>query len=139
MMLHHVVADRVHQVRLAEADAAVNEQRVVRARRRFRNRAARRVRKLIRRPDDEGVEGVARNQAAGSLRSAALVHSGADGLVGAAIGSPAARSGAGASLARGSSAAGAVGHEHQFHVRAADVAQRLGEHDRVVLGQPFDE
>ena len=68
MMLHDVVADRVHQVRLAEADAAVNEQRVIRARRRFRNRAARGMRKLVRRSDDERVEGVAGNQAAGALR-----------------------------------------------------------------------
>ncbi len=70
MMLHDVVADRVHQVRLAETDAAVDEERVVRSRRRFRNGAARRVRKLIRRPDDEGVEGVAGNQTAGPRRFA---------------------------------------------------------------------
>ena len=55
----HVAADRVHQVRLAQAHAAVDEQRVVGPRRRFRDRAAGRVRELVRRPDDERVEGVA--------------------------------------------------------------------------------
>ena len=59
IVLQHVVPDRVHQVRLAEPHAAVDEQRVVRARRRFGDRAAGRVRELIRRADDEGVEGVA--------------------------------------------------------------------------------
>ena len=55
----HVVPDRVHQVGLAQTHPAVDEQRVVRARRRFRDRAAGRVRELVRRADDEGVEGVA--------------------------------------------------------------------------------
>ena len=63
MMLHDVVADRVHQVRLAEPHAAVDEERVVRARRRFGDGAARGVRELVRRADDEGVEGVAGIQA----------------------------------------------------------------------------
>ena len=58
-MLQHVVTDRVHQVRLAETHAAVDEQRVVRTRRRFGDGAARGVRELVRRADDEGVEGVA--------------------------------------------------------------------------------
>ena len=58
----HVVADRVHQVRLAQADAAVEKQRVVRPRRRFGDRAARRVRELIRGTDDERVERVARTE-----------------------------------------------------------------------------
>ena len=59
IVLQHVLPDRVHQVRLAQPHAAVDEQRVVRARRRLRDRAAGRVRELIRRADDEGVEGVA--------------------------------------------------------------------------------
>ena len=59
-----VVADRVHQMGLAQTDAAVEEQRVVRTRRRFSHRAAGRVRELIRRADDERVEGVAGTQAA---------------------------------------------------------------------------
>ena len=66
VVLQHVVADRVHQMRLAETHAAVDEQRVVGARRRFRDGAARRVRELIRRADDEGVEGVTRIQPRGS-------------------------------------------------------------------------
>ena len=48
IVLQHVVPDRVHQVRLAETHAAVDEQRVVRARRRLGDRAARGVRELIR-------------------------------------------------------------------------------------------
>ena len=58
-VVQHVVPDRVHQVRLAEPHAAVDEQRVVRARRRFGDGAAGGVRELVRGSDDEGVEGVA--------------------------------------------------------------------------------
>ena len=68
IVLQHVVPDRVHQVRLAEPDAAVDEQRVVRARRRFGDGAARGVRELVRRSDDEGVERVARVEAARTAR-----------------------------------------------------------------------
>ena len=64
VVLQHVLPDGVHQVGLAESDAAVDEERVVGARRRFRHRAAGRVRELVRRSDDEGVERVARVQAA---------------------------------------------------------------------------
>ena len=48
-VIEHVVPDRVHQVRLAQADAAVDEQRVVRARRGLGDRPAGRMRKLVRR------------------------------------------------------------------------------------------
>ncbi len=58
-MRDDVMSDGVHQVRLAQPDPAVDEQRVIRARRRFRHGAARRVRELIRCADDEGVEGIA--------------------------------------------------------------------------------
>ena len=51
--------DRVHQVRLAQSHPAVDEQRVVGARRRLGDGAARRVGELVRRSDDEGVEGIA--------------------------------------------------------------------------------
>ena len=56
------VPDGVHQVRLAESDAAVDEERVVRPRRRLRHRARGGVGELVRRPDDERVERVARVQ-----------------------------------------------------------------------------
>ena len=59
-MLQHVLPDRVHQVCLAKPHAAVDEQRVVGAGRRFGDRAACGVRKLVRWSDDEGVERVAR-------------------------------------------------------------------------------
>ena len=62
-VLHDVLPDGVHQVRLAEADAAVDEERVVGQRRRLGDGAAGRVGELVRRADDEGVEGVARVQA----------------------------------------------------------------------------
>jgi hypothetical protein len=45
-VLQHVVPDRVHQVRLAETDPAVDEAGC-KARRRFRHRAAGRVRELF--------------------------------------------------------------------------------------------
>ena len=71
-MLEHVLTDRMHQVRLAKSHAAVDEQRVVRARRRFGDRAARGMRELIRRPDDERVEGVARIETARERTGSAI-------------------------------------------------------------------
>jgi hypothetical protein len=134
VVLHHVMADRVHQVRLAEPDAAMNEQRVVRSRRRFRYRAARGVRELVRWPDDEGVEGVARNQASRARRFFTNLHLALRGA------------GGGRSEIRGRHVLGlhfqlgtAVGDKHQFHVRAAHLAQGLGQDHGVVLGKPFDE
>ena len=64
VVAEHVVPDGVHQVRLAEPHAAVDEQRVVRARRRLGHRAAGGLGELVGRSDDEGVERVARVQAA---------------------------------------------------------------------------
>ena len=48
-----VLADRLHQVRLAESDAAVNEERVVGARGRLRDRETGGVRDFIVRTDHE--------------------------------------------------------------------------------------
>ena len=62
-----VLADRLHQMRLAEADAAVDEERVVGFGRRLRDREAGGVRDLVVRPDDERLESVARIQARASL------------------------------------------------------------------------
>src|SRR5262245_58175751 len=59
------MSDRVHQMGLAEAHAAIEKQRVVRSRRRFRYRATGRVRELIRGADDEGLERVAAAQTGG--------------------------------------------------------------------------
>ncbi len=55
----HVVPDCMHQVRLPEPHAPVDEQRVVRARGGFRHGARGGMRELIRRTDDERVEGIA--------------------------------------------------------------------------------
>src|SRR5262249_3893677 len=54
----------VEQVRLAEPGAPVDEEGVVRLRRRFRDRERSRVREAIRRPDHERVERVLRLEAA---------------------------------------------------------------------------
>ena len=54
-----LVADRVHQVGLAEAHAAVQEQRVVGVARALRDRQARRVGEAVGRADDEVRERVA--------------------------------------------------------------------------------
>ena len=54
------MADGVEEMRFAEPDSAVDEERVVRARRQLRDRLRRRLRELVRGPDDEGVERVAR-------------------------------------------------------------------------------
>jgi hypothetical protein len=56
--LHRVGRDRAHEVRLAEAGAAVDEQRVVHRPRRLRDRVRGRRREPIGRADDEVVEPV---------------------------------------------------------------------------------
>src|SRR4051812_38789912 len=57
-----VLADRLHQVRLAETDAAVDEERVVSASRGLRDRETRGVRNLVVRADDKRIESVTRIQ-----------------------------------------------------------------------------
>ena len=58
-----LVADRVQQVRLAESDPAVDEERVVGLGRQLGDRLAGGLGELVGRADDEGVEGVARVEA----------------------------------------------------------------------------
>ena len=58
----NLVADRLQEVGLAEADAAVDEQRVPARRGRVGDHARRRVGELVGRADDELVERVARHQ-----------------------------------------------------------------------------
>ena len=62
-----LVADGVHQVGLAHADAAVEEERVVGLGRTLRDRLAGGVGELVAAADDEGVEGVARIQLRGAV------------------------------------------------------------------------
>ena len=57
---HHVLPDRLHQVRFAKTDAAVNKERVVGARRRLRNRETGRMRDFVVRSNDERFECIAR-------------------------------------------------------------------------------
>ena len=71
MLAVDIVADRVHEVRFAEADAAVYEQRVIRRGRIFRDGKGGGIREAVRFAANEGVEGILRDQ-----RRAAL----ADGL-----------------------------------------------------------
>jgi hypothetical protein len=59
------VPDRVHQVRLPQADAAVDEKRVVRSGRRFGDCPAGGMCELVRGPYDERIERVARREASG--------------------------------------------------------------------------
>ena len=81
-VLQHVLPDRVHQVGLAETDAAVDEQRVVGARRGFGDGPAGGVGELVGRADDEGVEGVARVEAPSWVASGC----GGGRVIGAAVG-----------------------------------------------------
>ena len=67
----HRVADGVHEVRLAEADAAVEEERVVGVAGSLGDGEAGRVGELVGRADDEGAEGVARVQVDGAALRAA--------------------------------------------------------------------
>ena len=62
-MLRDLVADRLHQVRLAEAHSAVDEQGVVGNPRVFRYLERRSAGELVRLPGDKAVEGVAAVQA----------------------------------------------------------------------------
>ena len=139
-MLQHVVADRVHQVRLAEPHSAVNEQRVVRARRRFGDRPARGVGELIRRSDDEGVERVARVQPGRRCR-----HGRRQGRPNGTR--PIAGSGLGARDARATAAAAdwrlglwrSARDEIDERFSAADFVERFGDDARIVLGNPVLE
>ena len=127
IVLQHVVPDRVHQVRLAETHAAVDEQRVVRTRRRFGHRAARRVRKLIRRSDDERVEGVAGIEAgrarAWSWRRRRRVE----------------RRGFFSAELNRHDVGLRVGNEIHREIRTPDLVQRFADDARVVLRQPVLE
>src|SRR2546421_427663 len=57
---NHVLADRLHQVLFAKTDAAVNEKRVVSARRRLRDGKRGGVRDFVVRSDNERFESIAR-------------------------------------------------------------------------------
>ena len=59
IVLENVLPDRVHQMCFSQPHAAVDEQGVVGARRRFRHGTACGMSELVRRADDERVEGVA--------------------------------------------------------------------------------
>ena len=63
-VLAHVLRDRLQEVGLAEAGAAVDEERVVRLRRRLGDGERGGVGEAVGRADDEGVEGVLRVEAA---------------------------------------------------------------------------
>ncbi len=67
--LEDLVRDRMHQVSLAEADATVEKQGVVRARGRFRDRARGGVGELVRGTDDEILEGETRVAGARAART----------------------------------------------------------------------
>ena len=66
-----LVADGVEEMGLAEADPAVDEERVVGARGQLRHRLARGLRELVRGADDEGVECIARVEPLGDGRKPA--------------------------------------------------------------------
>ncbi len=61
--LGDLMSDRVKQVRLPQADAAVDEERVVRAGGQLGHSLAGRLSELVRIADDEGLEGIARAEA----------------------------------------------------------------------------
>ena len=63
-VLRHVLRDGLEEMRLAEPGAAVDEERVVRLRRRLGHRERGRVREAVRRADHERVERVLRVEAA---------------------------------------------------------------------------
>ena len=124
IVLEHELSDRVHQVRLAETHAAVDEERVVGARRRFSNRATRRVRELIRRADDERVERVAGIQAPQAVRRRRDRAVERGGLVG---------------VQRDIRVGLRVGHEIDDQLRPFQLRHRLADDRPVMLRQPVLE
>src|SRR5438093_3838973 len=68
------LADRLHQMGLAQAHAAVNEQRVVRARRRLRDGKTGGVRNFVVRPVDERFECVPRIEPGNSCAWSCVRH-----------------------------------------------------------------
>src|SRR5262245_17915844 len=66
---HHVLTDGLHQVRLAETDAAVNEKRIVGPGRGLRDGEACGVRDFVVRPDNERFERVSRIESERAARS----------------------------------------------------------------------
>ena len=112
-----VVADGVHQVRLAESHAAIEEERVVRLRRDLGDRARRGVGELVRGADDEALEGVFRVQGRGTGRDL--------GQCGLGRGRRARLVG--------------LGDEGDLDVGAFELGERLGDHPEVVAGEPLAE
>ena len=131
IVLQDVLADSVHQVRFSQTHAAVDEQRVVGTRRSFGHGATRCVRELIRRADDERVEGVAGIQARGArlrrrrrdapLQRCSLIGAQRDGR----------------HVRR--SVASRIGHEVHEQIGPLQLSHRLADHAGVVLGQPLLE
>src|SRR5205823_9662039 len=69
LFVPNILTDRLHQVGFAQSDSAIDKEWVIGASRRLRHGQARRMRDLIVRTDNEGLEGIARVQA----------HAGTDG------------------------------------------------------------
>ena len=117
------MADGVHQMRLAESHTAVDEQRVVGPRWCFRDGAACRMGELVRRPDDERVEGVAGSEP--TLRLVVVVNR-----------LDRRRSGG----ATGASTTGSIlGDEEHLRLGPLHFPERFREDRRIVLGQPVAE
>jgi len=122
----HVLPDRVHQVRFSQPHTAVDEKGVIGPRRRLGDCTAGGMRKLIRRADDEGVEGVPGIQA----------------------GRAGQRHGRRPGFQRGRFV-GAEGNDRHVRLRVGDemhqelgplqLAHRFGNDPGVVLGQPVLE
>ena len=126
IVLQHVVADGVHQMRLSETHAAVDEQRVVRARGCFGDSAARGMGELIGWPDDEGVEECSGDSGRhrrewwgrdGNLENRGFLITERD-------------------IGRISLL---VGDEHDLHARTGEFRQCFADDTGVVLGQPILE
>ena len=124
-MLQHVVTDGVHQMRFAESHTTVDEQRVVGPRRRLRHGAAGGVRKLIRRSDDECVEGVSRVQPGGPWLRRRRASFQGNGLVCAE------RDHRGVRLD--------IGDEMNEEIRSLKLSCGFRDHPRVMLRQPILE
>ena len=119
-MLEYVLSNGVHEMRLAQPHATVDEERVVRPRRRFGDGTTGGMGKLIRGSYDEAVEAVTRIQPSRCRR-----HRGRRGLRLCLV----------HRLHHGWRG-GALGEKNKRRLRPVHLGQGLGKNNRVVLREP---
>ena len=128
----------MHEVGLAQSDAAVDEQWVVRPGRGLGDGPAGGMGELVRRADDEGVEGVTGIQTGGPPGRPSAAATGNSTSRGRGRGIRGGRR-EHAFLGRLLGVGLCLGHERESGVRPADLGEGVGQHTGVVLEEPVAE